>query len=162
LITVAQLGPVSAPLNLAHFTTETQSVTNTRPYTNLGILVAAVNLVNVILLLVLRLKNLTKKLTVFPVKKSLLLSLLPADTVKKEPLKLIAVHNSNASATQNTAELQSLKTVLPNLDASLKNFQSLLISTATNTLAALDTTTSASTNQNSAHQPQLVTASALF
>jgi hypothetical protein len=161
LINVAQFELVNAPLNLVHFTTETQSATNTKLSINLEILVVAVRLACVIPLLVLKPKKLTKKPTVLPVKKSLLLFPLVDDTVKKELLKPTAAHNSNVSVTQNTAELQSLKTVPLNSDASLKNSQSPLISMVTNICVA-DMTTSVSTNQNFAQPPQFVTDHALF
>merc|ERR1712117_764932 len=69
--------------------------------------------------------------------------------------KPTVAHNSNVFATQTTAELQSLKTVPLNSDASLKKSQSLLISTVT-TICVAVMTTFVLTNQNSVQPPQSV------
>merc|ERR1711997_251691 len=108
LTNVAQFELANAPSNLVHFTPETQSATNTKLFINLEILAVVARLACVIPPLAPKPKKPTKKLTVLPVKKSLLSFPPVDDTVKKEPPKPTAAHNSNVSATQNTAELQSL------------------------------------------------------
>jgi hypothetical protein len=158
---VAQFELANAPSNLAHSTTETQSATNTKLSTNLEILVVAARLACVILPLALKPKKITKKLTVSPVKKLLLLFPLLDDTVKKAPPKPTVAHNSNVFVTQTTAENQSLKTVPLNSDASSKKSQSLLISTVTNTCVAV-MIMFALTNQNFAQPLQFATDHALF
>merc|ERR1711972_975593 len=70
---VAQFELANAPSNLVHFTTETQSATNTKLFTNLEILAVVARLACVIPPLALKPKKTTKKLTVSPVKKLLLL-----------------------------------------------------------------------------------------
>merc|ERR1712242_621934 len=159
--TVAQFELASAQSSPAHFTTSIQSATSTNDSIRLETHAAAVKLAFATVQCVPRLERLTKPPTAWPVRRSLFRSAPPDETAKREPLNPIVAHSSSVSATQNTADQRSSRTVPLISVASSRSIRSPLTSTAT-IISAAAVTTRFAKFQNSAHQLQLARALAVF